>query len=148
VCAGAYFAAGAVYAGNVVALASVRPGVLLLAIVMSALPVVCVTVGVIVLSGRPWAPRWAVVVAAGFGALHLVGLSHLFLAPTAPETVITRSLQWQLGTAFVLLWATILALTFRLARLLDSPRGVATGSPFAVDPRAAGGESSRTGDQD
>ena len=53
------------------------------------------------LAGKRWAPRWAVVMAAGFTAMHLVGLAYLFLVSPSSVAELTRSLQWQLGSAFV-----------------------------------------------
>lgn len=115
VCAGGYFAAAAVYAGNIFALAMVREEGLFPVVVTGILPVICVTVGGLVLVGKPWAPRWAVVVAAGFLAMHLVGLTYLFLgAPTV--AALTRSLQWQLAAAFACLWTCVLLFAFRLAK--------------------------------
>jgi hypothetical protein len=120
VCAGGYFAAAAVYVGNVIALATVRARDLLLILVMAALPVICVLMGCLVLAGKRRAPRWAVVVAAGFAAIHVVGLAYLFLTAPVSDSVLTRSLQWQLGTAFVCLWLSVLCFAFRLAKSEES----------------------------
>jgi hypothetical protein len=119
-CAGGFFAAAAGYGGNVVGLATVRSGVALLLLVMGALPVICVVMGCLVLAGRRRAPRWAVVVAGGFCAVHLIGLAYLFLLRPGLDSVVTRSLQWQLGTAFVLLWLTVLGFAFRLAKGVEA----------------------------
>ena len=134
ICAGGYFAAAAVYLGNAVALATVRAGNLPLTVVMGCLPVVCVAMGGLVLAGRRRAPRWAVVVATGFCAIHLVGLAYLFLLASASVNVLTRSLQWQLGTAFVFLWLGILCFALRLAKSVES-------LPFAVDLHASAAKS-------
>jgi hypothetical protein len=120
VCAGGYFAAAAIYVGNVVALATVRSGDPLLILGMGALPFICVLMGCLVLAGKRWAPRWSVVVAAGFAAIHLVGLAYLFLVAPGSDSVLTRSLQWQLGTAFVFLWASVLCFAFWLAKSAES----------------------------
>ena len=119
VCAGGYFAAAAVYVGNVVALAVVRAEGILLILAMAALTVACLVMGWLVLAGKPWAPRLSVVVAAAFAAIHLVGLAFLFLTGSASSAVLTRSLQWQLGTAFVLLWLSVLGFAFRLVKSLE-----------------------------
>jgi hypothetical protein len=120
-CAGGYLTAAAVYAGNAVALAAGRPGGLPLALATGILPVICVAMGCLVLAGKRWAPRLAVVVAAGFAAVHLVGLAHLFLVAPASVSALTRSLQWQLGTAFFFLWVGIFCFALRLARAVESP---------------------------
>ena len=135
-CAGGYFAAAAVYVGNAIALATVRTGALLLVLLMAVLPVICVAMGGLVLAGNHWAPKWSVVVAAGFTAIHLVGLAYLFLAAPVSVPVLTRSLQWQLGSAFVSLWLLILCFAFRLARSLEVPPIGSSRSPFAVDAGA------------
>jgi hypothetical protein len=119
-CAGGYFAAAAVYIGNVIALATVRSGNLMLILLMVALPVICVLMGCQVLAAKRWAPRWSVVVAGGFAAIHVVGLAYLFLVEPASVPVLTRSLQWQLGCAFVFLWLCVLCFAFRLARSVES----------------------------
>jgi hypothetical protein len=119
VCAGGYFAAAAVYVGNVAAMATIRAGDVLLILVMGALPVICVVMGCQVLAGKRWAPRWAVVVAGGFAAIHVVGLAYLFLVGSTAVSVLTRSLQWQLGGAFVFLWLSILCFSFRLAKAAE-----------------------------
>jgi hypothetical protein len=116
VCAGGYFGAAAVYLGNVVVLTAFRPGDLLLAMAIGALPVICVIMGWLVLSGKRWAPRLAVVVAGEFAAIHLIGLARLFLVSTAPISALAQSLQWQLGSAFLLLWLSVLWSAFRLAK--------------------------------
>lgn len=116
VCAGGYFAAAAVYVGNIVALAMVRGGELMPALVTAALPVVCIVMGGLVLAGKRWAPKWAVVVAAGFCAMHFVGLAYLFLGAPTPDAALTRSLQWQLAAAFAFLWFSVLFFAFRLAK--------------------------------
>jgi hypothetical protein len=118
-CAGGYFAAAAVYVGNVVALAVVRED-LLLTLVMVVLPAVCVLMGRLVIAGKAWAPRWAVVVAAGFSVIHLVGLVYLFLLTPASVSIVTRALQWQLGCAFVFLWLIVLSFAFRLAKGIEA----------------------------
>jgi hypothetical protein len=78
--------------------------------------------GALVLSGKRWAPRWSVVVAGGFSAIHLIGLAYLFLLTPPSYTNVTRSLQWQLGAAFVLLWLAILAFAFRRAKATEMSR--------------------------
>jgi hypothetical protein len=120
VCAGGYFAAAAVYLGNVAAMATFNPGSPLLAIAMGCLPVVCAVIGGLVLAGRHRAPRWAVVVAGGFSAIHLIGLAYLFLLAPSSSSTVTQSLQWQLGTAFLFLWLCVLWSAFRLARIVES----------------------------
>jgi hypothetical protein len=121
VCAGGYFAAAAVYIGNVIALGALREGELPVAAAMGAIPIACVVMGGLVLSGRPWAPRWAVVVAGGFCAIHLIGLAYLFLVAPSSASALTQSLQWQLGTALLFLWLWVLGSAFRLARGARSP---------------------------
>jgi hypothetical protein len=116
VCAGGYFAAAAVYIANAFVLATVRAEGLPLALLIAGLPVICALMGALVLAQRPWAPRWAVVVAAGFSAVHLVGLAYLYLAASASVPAIVRSLQWQLGGSFLSLWLGVLLAAFRLAR--------------------------------
>lgn len=120
VCAGGYFAAAAVYLGNVLALAAVRGG-LALTLVFGAFPVVCAAVGCLVLAGKRWVPRWAVVVAAAFAAIHLVGLADLFFVGSESAPLPTRALQWQLGAAFLFIWVSVLLAAFRLARCADRP---------------------------
>jgi hypothetical protein len=128
VCAGGYFAAAAVYLGNVVVLAVFRPGALLLVLTMGSLPVICGLMGGLVLSGRRRAPRLAVVVAGGFSAVHLIGLAYLFLVSPDSASTPTRSLQWQLGTSLLFLWLCVLWTAFRLARASDAS---GSGSPGA-----------------
>lgn len=77
--------------------------------------------GALVLAGKRWAPRWAVVVAVGFSAIHLVGLAYLFLLTPASASALTLSLQWQLGTALLLLWLSVLCSALRLAKCAGSP---------------------------
>jgi hypothetical protein len=120
VCAGGYFAAAAVYLGNVVALAAVREGDLPGTLLMGVCPVVCVLVGGFVLAGRRWAPKLSVLVAVGFSAVHLVGLGYLFLAAPASVSALTRSLQWQAGAAFLFLWLCVLFCALRLANRAGS----------------------------
>jgi hypothetical protein len=120
VCAGGYFAAAAVYLGNVIALAVFRSGHLPVVLAMGGLPVACSLMGGLVLSGRHWAPRWSVVVAGGFAAMHLIGLAYLFLITPVSDSALTRSLQWQLGIAFLLLWLVVLLSAFRLAKCADA----------------------------
>jgi hypothetical protein len=119
VCAGGYFAAAAVYVGNAVALSAARERNLALTVAMAGFPVVCVVVGSLVLAEKRWAARWAVVVAGGFSAIHLVGLAYLFLIVPASTPALTRSLQWQLGVAFLILWLGNLCFAFRLAKSVD-----------------------------
>jgi hypothetical protein len=118
-CAGGYFAAAAVYVGNFVAMAAVRAEGFLLILAMGALTVACLVMGGLVLAGKSWAPRVSVVVAAAFAAIHLVGLVYLFLTGSTSVAVLTRSLQWQLGTTFVFLWLGVLVFAFRLVRCLE-----------------------------
>jgi hypothetical protein len=113
-CAGGYFAAAAVYVGNVVAMAAVRAEGWLLILAMGALTLVCVVMGGFVVAEKPWAARVSVVLAAAFAAVHLVGLVYLFLMGSPSAAVLTRSLQWQLGIAFVFLWLSVLGFAFRL----------------------------------
>lgn len=121
VCAGGYFAAAAVYLGNVVVLAVFRPGALLLVLTMGSLPVICALMGGLVLSGRRRAPRLAVVAAGGFSAVHLIGLAYLFLvSPYYSASTPTQSLQWQLGTSLLFLWLCVLWTAFRLAKASDA----------------------------
>ncbi|HEY1794218.1 MAG TPA: hypothetical protein VGG34_14980 [Opitutaceae bacterium] len=115
ICAGGYFACAAAYLGNILALAAARQSEAVPALIMSGLPIVCTAMGLIVLRGPKWAPRWAVVVAAGFGAMHLTGLACLLLLPESPEPL-TRSLQWQLAAGLFFVWALVLAAALRLAR--------------------------------
>jgi hypothetical protein len=119
VCAGGYFAAAAMYIGNIVALAVIRAGGIVLILAMGALTLACLAMGGLVLAGKHWAPRLSVVVAAAFAAIHLVGLAYLFLMGSATASVLTRSLQWQLGTAFVFLWLSVLGFAFRLVKCLE-----------------------------
>jgi hypothetical protein len=118
-CAGGFFAAAAVYVGNVVAMAAIRAEDLLLILAMGTLTVACLVMGCLVLSARHWAPRLSVVVAAAFAAVHFVGLVYLFLTSSPSAAILTRSLQWQLGTAFLLLWLSVLGFAFRLVRCLE-----------------------------
>jgi hypothetical protein len=122
VCAGGYFAAAAVYVGNICALVAFRAGAPWLTLLMGGLPLVCMLMGGLVLTEKPRAPRWAVVVAGGFSAIHLVGLADLFLTGSAPDSALARSLQWQLGVALLFLWLGVLFSAFRLARCADSSR--------------------------
>jgi hypothetical protein len=121
VCAGGYFAAAALYVGNAVAMAANRSANLTLALAMGFLPVICAVVGGLVLAGRRWAPRGAVVSAAGFACIHAIGLVDLLLIGTSPTLALARSLQWQLGTGFLFLWLGILWCAFRLAGCVESP---------------------------
>jgi hypothetical protein len=118
VCAGGYFAGAAVYAGNVAVLAGSRDRGLLLVAAVAALCAACAAMGGLVLSGRRWAPRLAVVAAACLCTIHLIGLARLFLTP-ALDSAITRSLQWQLGTGFLFLWLGVLGSAFRLVRCAE-----------------------------
>jgi hypothetical protein len=52
VCAGGYFAAAAVYLGNVLVLAAFRAGSLSLTLVAAGFPIVCGIMGGLVLAGR------------------------------------------------------------------------------------------------
>ncbi len=122
VCAGGYYAAAAVYLGNVFVLATVRRGDVPLVILMGGLPVICATMGSLVLSNRRWVPKWAVVVAAGFAAIHLIGLAYLFLVTPASISDLSRSLQWQLGVALLFLWLSVFCSAFRLAKCFDSAK--------------------------
>jgi hypothetical protein len=119
VCAGGYFAAAATYVGNAAAMATIRAADVLLILVLGSLPVICVTMGCQVLAGKRWAPKLAVVVAGGFAAIHVIGLAYLFLAAPTAVSVLTRSLQWQLGGAFVVLWLSILCFSFRFANAVE-----------------------------
>lgn len=116
ICAGGYFAAAAVYLANVVVLAAVRPGSLPLVVVLAVVPIACATMGALVLSEKTRVARWAVVVAAGFSAVHLVGLAYLHLETPRSTPALTLSLQWQLGSSFLLLWLCVLLTAFRLAK--------------------------------
>jgi hypothetical protein len=116
VCAGGYFAAAAVYIGNAVALSAARDRDLALTLAMGGFPFVCGIMGGLVLAEKRWAPKWAVVIAGGFSAIHLVGLAYLFLIVPASTPALTRSLQWQLGVALLLLWMTNLFFAFRLVK--------------------------------
>jgi hypothetical protein len=102
-------------------LAAFRAGSLSLAVVMAGVPIVCGIMGGLVLAGRRWASKWAVVVAVGFSAIHLVGLAYLFLLTPASIPALTLSLQWQLGVALLLLWLSILCSAFRVAKCVGSP---------------------------
>jgi hypothetical protein len=115
-CAGGYFAAAAVYIGNAAALSAARDRDPLLTAAMGGFPVVCGVMGGLVLAEKRWAARLAVVVAGGFSAIHLVGLAYLFLIVPASTPALTRSLQWQLGVAFLVLWLTNLGFAFGLAK--------------------------------
>jgi|GEM_PF-3045211 hypothetical protein len=121
VCAGGYFAAAAFYVGNVVVLAAVRAEDRILAGIMAGFPLICIVMGCLVLAGKRWTPKWAVVVAAGFAAIHLVGLAYLFFIPPASGSPLTLSLQWQLGAALFFLWLSVLGSAFRLARCSGAP---------------------------
>jgi hypothetical protein len=122
VCAGGYFAAAAVYVGNVLALAAFRARNPWLTLLMAGLPAICMLVGCLVLAEKRWVPRWAVVVAGGFSAIHLIGLAYLFLVTPASAPTLTLSLQWQLGAALLLLWLSVLFSAFRMAKSVDSSR--------------------------
>ena len=121
VCAGGYFAGAAVYLGNIVVLAVFREGELLLSLAIGAFLAACLVLGLLVLSGRPWAPRLAVVAASGFTAVHLIGLAYLFFVAPSSGSVLARSLQWQIGTGFLFLWLCVLGSAFRLVRVSESP---------------------------
>jgi hypothetical protein len=118
-CAGGYFAAAAVYVGNVVAMAAVRAEGPLLILAMGILTVACLVMGGLLLAGKPWVPRLSVVVAASFAGMHLIGLIYLFLTESPSAAILTRSLQWQLGCAFVFLWLGVLAFALRLVKCLE-----------------------------
>jgi hypothetical protein len=105
--------------GNGAALAAVRAEGILLILAMGALTAACLAMGGLILAGKPWAPRLSVVVAAAFAAIHAIGLAYLFLTGSPSAAVLTRSLQWQLGTAFVLLWLSVLGFAFRLVKCLE-----------------------------
>ncbi len=113
VCAGGYFAAASLYVGNAVAMALNRSANLPLTLAMCFLPLICALVGGFVLTRRKWAPRVAVVSAAGFACIHVIGLADLLL--TGAPAGLARSLQWQLGAGFLFLWLGILVSAFRLA---------------------------------
>jgi hypothetical protein len=135
ICAGGYFAAAAVYVGNVAALLAFQPGALRLALAVGCLPVICVLMGFVVLAGRRLAARWAVVVASGFCAIHLIGFAFLFLVTPTTASTITQSLQWQLGTALLFLWLFVLGSAYWLARGFDSTRtGAHSASPAGPVP--------------
>ncbi len=123
VCAGGYLAAAAVYLGNAGALAGVREGGLGLGVVMGLIGAGCAATAAVLLIGGSWAPlRGSVVLAAGLLSIHLVGLVRLgFMGPVA-EAALHRSLQWQLGATFVLLWSCVLGLALRMNASLR-PRG-------------------------
>jgi hypothetical protein len=122
VCAGGYFASAAIYMGNVVVLPAFRSGTFWACLAISILPILCVTMGCLVLAVKIWVPRLAVVVAAGFCAIHLIGLAYLFLITPPDVPMLTQSLQWQLGTSLFFLWLTILFASFRLANCFPHPR--------------------------
>lgn len=115
ICAGGYFAAAAAYLGNALAIIAVRPWNPLPDLAMSALPFACAGIGALVLSGRHRVAKYAVVVAGGFAAIHLIGSAYLFLDPPDISYGLSRSLSWQMGAAFLFLWLGVFASALRLA---------------------------------
>ncbi len=138
ICAGGYFAAAAVYLANVVVLATFREGGLTAALAMGALPVACGVMGCLILLAKRWAPRWAVVVAGGFSAIHLIGLAYLFLLAPASASALTRSLQWQVGAGFLFLWLCVLGSAFRLAWSAEAFAALARPLGIPAVTRSAG----------
>jgi hypothetical protein len=115
ICAGGYFAAAAAYLGNALAIIAVRPWNPLPDLAMAALPLACAGMGVWVLSGRNRVAKYAVVVAGGFEAIHLIGSAFLFLDAPDASLGLGKSLSWQLGATYLFLWLGVLASALKLA---------------------------------
>jgi hypothetical protein len=115
ICAGGYFGAAAAYLGNALAIIAVRPWNPLPDLAMAALPLACAAMGLRVLSGSHRAAKYAVVVAGGFAAIHLIGSAYLFLDPPDASLGLSRSLSWQLAATYLFLWTGILASALSLA---------------------------------
>lgn len=88
---------------------------------MGTFPVACAVMGGIVLARKPWAPKWSLVVAAGFAAIHLIGLAYLFFDAQGSVPAPTGVLQWRLGSSFLALWLFVVFAASRLARSAQVP---------------------------
>jgi hypothetical protein len=121
VCAGGYFAAAAVYLGNIVVLAALNGGNIAVTLAMVGFPVACGVMGGLVAAQKAWVPKWSLVVAAGFAAIHLIGLVYLFFDAPGATPSPTSLLQWRLGSSFFALWLVVAFAANKFARTASSP---------------------------
>jgi hypothetical protein len=120
-CAGGYFAASAVYLGNIAVLAVLNGRNLAVILAMVSFPVACAVMGGLVVTQKAWVPKWSLVVAAGFSAIHLIGLVYLFFDVPGSTPVPASILEWRLGSSFFALWLFIMFAANKLAGSASAP---------------------------